>query len=128
MRTFLHLLFAVAMFAAAIASESHSSDLLKLDGDGWYSWQVEGIDDLQIYARVESGHPTRLIVPAWQCGHRKLPEAQDLGVISASDSVDWLRRFVDADSDINSELLFTIVAHDDDVAYDYIEHLILAEN
>ena len=128
MRTFLHLLFAVAMFAAAIASESHSSDLLKLDGDGWYSWQVEGIEDLEIYARIESGHPVELVVPSWNCGRFERPESRDLGTIAASDSVDWLRRFVDPDSDINSEILFTIVAHDDDVAYDYIEHLILAEN
>ena len=128
MRTFLHLRVAVALFAAAIASESHSSDLLKLDGDGWYSWQIEGSQELEVYARIESGHPAELYIPNWDCGRRNPPRAHDLGVIAASDSVDWLRRFVDPRSDINSELLFTIAAHDDDVAYDYLEHLLSAEN
>lgn len=128
MKTFLHLVFVAAMFAATIASESHSSDLMKLDGDGWYTWQVEGDDDLEIFARIESGHPVELRVPAWNCGRFERPEAQDLGVISAADSVDWLRRFVDPNSDINTHLLFVIAAHDDDSAYDYIEHLLLAES
>ena len=124
MRTFFHLAFAVALFAAAIASESHSSDLLKLDGDGWYSWQVEGPDQLEIHALIKAGRPVEFRVPSFDCGYRGLPESESLGIVSAAASVNWLRRFVDPHSDVGSQVLFVIAAHDDDEAFAYIDHLL----
>ena len=124
MRTILHLAFAVALFAAAIASESHSSDLLQLDGDGWYSWQVEGPEPLEIHALIRAGRPVEFRVPKFDCGDRSLPESESIGIVSAAESVNWLRRFVDPRSDVGSHVLFIIAAHDDDSAFAYIDHLL----
>lgn len=124
MKTFLHLACAIALFAAVVASESHSSDLLRLDGDGWYSWQVAGSDDLEIHALIESGKPVKLRLPSFECDRRDLPASHDLGMIAAADSVDWLRRFVDPRTDLGSQILFVIAAHDDDAAFAYLDHLL----
>mgnify|MGYP000317231782 CR=1 FL=1 len=50
MKTILHLLFAIALAAAAIASESHGSDLLRIDQDGWYAWRVAGDERAEVTA------------------------------------------------------------------------------
>lgn len=128
MKTFLHLAFVVALFAATIASESLSSDLLKLDGDGWYSWQVEGPDELEIHALIKGGKPVEFRMPGFECSHRDLPDSESLGVVSAAESVNWLRRFVDPRTSVGSQVLFVITAHDDDTAFAYIDHLLSAED
>lgn len=124
----MHLVFAVALFAAAIASESQSSDLLRITGDGWYAWQVAGDERLEIYARIESGRPVEMRIPLFECNRRRgLPEdARDLGTISAQESIAWLRRFVSPGSDLSNDVMFVIAAHDDDAAYDFFEELLMA--
>ncbi len=124
MKVLLHLLLAAMLFAAGISSESHSSDLLRITGDGWYTWQVEGADDLEIHARFESGHLQEFIIPRFQCGHRRLPESTDLGVIDAGESIAWLRRFITPQTSISNEVLFVIVAHDNDEAFAVIDELL----
>ena len=119
---------AAVLVAAAIGSETTASDLMGLGGDGWYKWQVEGTQELEIYAEIEDGRPTELIVTDWRCGNRHYPEAQDLGVIAASESIHWLRRFVDPWSDVSNEVLFAIAAHDADEAFEYIDDLLMAED
>ena len=114
MRTFFHLAVAVALFAAAIASESHSSDLLRISEDGWYTWQVAGDERLEIYARIESGRPVEMRIPSFECNHRRgLPDdARDLGPIAADESIAWLLRFVSPRSDVSSGVMAAIAAHD----------------
>ena len=111
MRSLLPLAFALALFAAGVASESHSSDLLRIDGDGWYSWQVEGDEELEIFARIESGRPLELRIPAMQCGRNDTPEADSLGTIGAAESVAWLGRFISPRSTVTSEVMAAISAH-----------------
>ena len=88
MKSFLTLAFAAVLFAAAVGSETHGSDLLGIGDDGWYRWQVEGTEALEIYAEVEDGRPTELIVTAWRCGKHHYPEAEDLGVARGQIGVD----------------------------------------
>ena len=128
MKSLLTLALAAVLFVAAIGSETTASDLMGLSGDGWYKWQVEGTEALEIYAEVEDGRPVELRIASWDCGKRQYPEAEDLGVIAAGESVQWLRRFVNPWSDISHELLFAIAAHDDDEAFDYIDGLLMAED
>jgi hypothetical protein len=130
MRTFFHLAFAVALFAAAIASESYSSDLLRITGDGWYAWQVAGDERLEIYARIESGRPVEMRIPSFECNHRRgLPDdVQDLGEIPAVESIAWLRRFIGPRSDLSHEVMFAIAAHDDDAAFRFFDKLLTAPN
>ena len=128
MKSVLTLGLAAVLFAAAIGSETHGSDLLGVGDDGWYKWQVEGTEELEIYAEVEDGRPTELMIASFDCGKRRYPEAQDLGVVAAGESIQWLRRFVDPWSDVSHALLFAIAAHDDDEAFDYLGVLLMAED
>jgi hypothetical protein len=127
-KSFLTLALAAVLFAAAIGSETIGSDLLGVGDDGWYKWRVEGTEELEIYAEIEDGRPTELMIASFDCGKRHYPDAQDLGVVAAGESIHWLRRFVDPWSDVSNELLFAIAAHDDDEAFDYIDHLLMAED
>ena len=127
MKSFLTLGLAAVLLAATVGSETIASDLMGLSGDGWYKWQVEGTEELEIYAEVEDGRPTELMIASFYCGKRRYPEAQDLGVVAAGESIQWLRRFVNPWSDVSNELLFAIAAHDDDEAFDYIDDLLMAE-
>ncbi len=111
MKSFLPLAFAIALFAAGVASESHGSDLLRISGDGWHTWQVAGDDQLEIYVRIESGRPGEVLVPGLQCGRKTPPDASDLGTIDASESVAWLGRFISPRSDVTSEVMAAIAAH-----------------
>lgn len=124
MKTFLHLAFAAMLFAACVTSESHSSDLLRITSDGWYMWQVEGNDDLEIHALIESGQPKEFVLPGFHCGRRTLPDSADLGVIGAEESIAWLQRFVAPQTAVSDEVLFVIVAHDNDDAFAVIERLL----
>jgi len=124
MKTFLHLAFAAMLFAAGLASESHSSDLLRITNDGWYTWQVEGANDIEIYALIESGQPREFIIPSFHCGNRKIPESVDLGAIESNESIAWLQRFVAPRTVVSDEVLFVIVAHDSDDAFAVIERLL----
>ncbi len=128
MKSFLTLALAAVLIAAAIGSETTASDLMGLSGDGWYKWQVEGTEELEIYAEVEEGRPIELRIASFDCGRHRYPEAQDLGVIAAGESIQWLRRFVEPRSDVSNELMFAIAAHDDDEAFDYIDDLLMAED
>jgi hypothetical protein len=124
MKTCLHLVFAAMLFAAGVSSESHSSDLLRITGDGWYMWQVEGNDELEIHALIESGQPKEFMLPGLHCGRRTPPESTDLGVIDAEESIAWLQRFVAPRTAVSDEVLFVIVAHDNDDAFAVIERLL----
>jgi len=116
MKTFLHLAFAAMLFAACVTSESHSSDLLRMTSDGWYMWQVEGNDDLEIHALIESGQPKEFVLPGFHCGRRTLPDSADLGVIGAEESIAWLRRYITPASGVSSEVMAAIAAHSSDIA------------
>ena len=111
MKSILPLAFAMVLFAAGVGSESHSSDLLRIDGDGWYAWQVAGDEELEIYARIESGRPRELQIPSLQCGRKTTPDAEHLGTISATESVAWLGRFISPRSPVSSEVMAAISAH-----------------
>ena len=111
MRSLISLAFAVVLFAACIASESYSSDLLRFDGDGWFAWQIAEDEELELYARIESGRPREIRIPRWDCGRQDPPAAESLGTVSAAESVAWLSRFIDPRSDISNEVMAAISAH-----------------
>ena len=113
MKSILPLAFAVVLFAAGVASESHSSDLLRINDDGWYSWQVAGDAELEIYARIESGRPRELRISGMQCRRDDTPDAESLGTISATESVAWLSRFISPRSTVSSEVMAAISTHPD---------------
>ena len=116
MRSLLALAFAAVLFAAGVASESHSSDLLRVSEDGWYSWRVAGKEDLQINALIEAGRPQQLRIVDRGCNDDELPVTEDLGIVGADESVGWLRRFVSPRSSVSSGVLAAIAVHDNEAA------------
>jgi hypothetical protein len=111
MRIFLHLAFAVALFAAGVASESRSSDLLQVTSDGWYSWHIAGTEDLEIHALIESGRPSEFYIPRLHCSRRNVPGSTDLGTIDAADSIAWLRRFIRPRTPATTGAMAAIAVH-----------------
>ncbi len=111
MRRFIHIVFALALFTAGIASESRSSDLFQVTSDGWYSWRIAGAGDLEIHALIESGRPSEFYLPTLQCNRSKVPASTDLGSISATESIAWLRRFVSPRTDVSAEVMAAIAVH-----------------
>lgn len=111
MRSLFSLTFAVVLFAAGIASESHSADLLRFDGDGWFAWQIAEDEELEIFARIESGRPREIRIPRWDCGRQDPPDAVNLGAVGAAESVAWLSRFIEPRSDVSNEVMAAISAH-----------------
>ena len=111
MKSLLPLIFAAALFAAGVVSESHGSELLRVDGDGWYSWQIAEDEELEIYVRMESGRPQDIRIPGWQCERNTPPVAEKLGTISAAESAAWLGRFISPRSDVSTEAMAAISAH-----------------
>jgi len=128
MKAVLPLAFAIALFAAGVASESHSSDLLRVSGDGWYTWQVAGDDELRIFARVESGQARELRIPGLQCGRGDTPEAEDLGLIDAAESVAWLSRFISPPSDVTTEVMAAISAHPGGTGTQVLENVVRSDS
>ena len=127
-RPLTHLLFAAVLFASVISSESHSSDLLKITEDGWYTWYVDTDDGLQIYSLIDSGRPTRVVVPAYDCGWKAVADATDLGAIDAAESIAWLRRFIAPRSDISSEVMAALSAHANEDAADALGQVLRSDS
>lgn len=111
MRTFLHLVFALALFTAGIASESRSSDLFEVASDGWYSWRIADADDLEIHALIEAGRPSEFYLPTLQCNRSKVPASTDLGTVKATESIAWLRRFISPRNDVSAAVMAAIAVH-----------------
>ena len=64
----------------------------------------------------------------WQMTNENLPAPCLRGEIAADESIAWLRQFVARRSEVNSEVLFAIVAHGNDAAYDVIDRLLTERN
>jgi len=124
MKVFLHLAFAISLFAAGIASESHGSDLLRISEDGWYSWQVEGGAQLEIHARIEAGRPMEFYIPVLQCRREEPPASTYLGKIAAQDSLAWLRRFISPPTEASVDVMAAISAHNSEAAVRVLEDVI----
>jgi hypothetical protein len=123
----LPLAFAIVLFAAGVTSESHGSDLLRISSDGWYTWQVRGDRQFDIYARIESGRPTEVLVPQLQCGRKAPPDASNLGLIDAAESVAWLGRFISPRSDVTSEVMAAISAHPGGAGTDILKNVVRSD-
>jgi len=126
MRSLLSLAFAVTLFAAGIVSESHSSDLMRFDGEGWFAWQIAEDEELQIYVRIESGSPREIRVPRWDCGRHELPAAENLGIVDAAESVSWLSRFIEPRSDISNEFMAAISAHPGSIGTRVLQNVVMS--
>jgi len=117
MKTSVRLLLIALLVAACIASESLAAGDWGPTEDGWHTWQVAAADggELQIYVSMERGRPVKLRLQGDSiCSGHFDVEATDLGFVEVDQSIDWLRRYTEPQSELGSEVLMAISFHSGD--------------
>jgi hypothetical protein len=118
------LLLFMVLFAAGINSEIQAAETLKLDDDGWYTWRVKSVgeyEEQKFYVHMQDGKAQQIEIVgrwcnAWQRSERQYPEATDLGLLEADQSIAWFEQYVGKRSDLGSEALAAISMHHSDRA------------
>lgn len=91
-----------------------------LDGrNGGFSVDSENpfpSDQIQIYARMESGSPDKIRVLSSQCPVTTDSAITDLGIANVDGSVDWLQQYISPHTKISDEAITAIAMHAGDEA------------
>ena len=69
------------------------------------------VGELQIYALMQSGKLSQLRALSSGCVVTASSEISDLGVIDTDDSIDWLQRHIEPESDTSSDAIMAISLH-----------------
>lgn len=122
------------MTVACLGNETIASGVLNITEDGWYTWRAPAVEnaktrEIQVYVLIESGQTSKISLPGWQCQTgNKLEtinaEVNDLGSVSADDSIDWLRRQIKPESDIASTALAAISHHAGNYAFQVLAEIV----
>jgi len=70
----------------------------------------EGVE-IQVYARIESGRASRILMLSPQCPAQALSPINDLGLIAAESSIAWLQTYVLSRGDVAEQALGAIAGH-----------------
>jgi len=116
--------------AAVITSESHGANFSVPQEDGWYTWQVEAADgsQLQVYALMDAGQPVKFRARGDSIcfSGTSVKDAQDLGFVTADQSIIWLQGFIYPVGDLSSEAILLISLHAGELPIDILERLLSA--
>ena len=131
MKTAIRLLLIALFVAACIGSESLGANFRVPSDDGWYTWQVDASDggELQVYALIESGSPTKFRVRGSSLCYRNFRfnvDANDLGVIETDESIAWLQGFIRPAGDLSSDAIIAISLHAGDLPFEIIDRILSA--
>lgn len=131
MKTTTRLILIALFVAAVITSESHGANFRVPAEDGWYTWQVDASDggELQVYALIESGRPTKFRVRSGSVCYSNFRfnvEANDLGVIETDESIVWLQGFIRPAGDLSSDAIIAISLHAGDLPFEIIDRILSA--
>jgi hypothetical protein len=80
--------------------------------------------DIQVYALIEAGQASKIAVLSPQCEVVANTEISDLGSVSADDSIDWLRPYINAKSDVASDALAAISRHQGNYAFQVLAEVV----
>ena len=75
-------------------------------------------DEVQIYARMDSGSPAKIRVLSSQCPVTTESAITDLGIANVDESVEWLTSYISPHTDISDEAITAIAMHAGDKAHD----------
>jgi hypothetical protein len=75
-------------------------------------------DEVQIYARMDSGSPAEIRVLSSQCPVTTDSAITDLGIADGDESVEWMKSYVSPHTDISGEAITAIAMHAGDRARD----------
>jgi len=67
--------------------------------------------EIQVYARIESGRASRILMLAPQCPAQAASGINDLGLIAADSSIVWLQTYVVSRGDVAEQALGAIAGH-----------------
>jgi hypothetical protein len=131
MKTAIRLLLIALFVAACIGSESLAAKFSVPSDDGWYTWQVDASDggELQVYALIESGNPTKFRVRGGSVCYsafRFNVDANDLGMIETDESIAWLQDFIRPVGDLSSDAIIAISLHAGDLPFEIIDQILSA--
>ena len=131
MKTAIRLLLIALFIAACIGSESLGANFSVPSNDGWYTWQVDASDggELQVYALIESGKPSKFRVRGGSVCYSNFKfdvEATDLGMVEADESVAWLQGFIRPAADLSSDAIIAISLHAGDLPFEIIDQILSA--
>jgi hypothetical protein len=129
MKTAIRLVLIGLFIAAVITSESHGANFNVPANDGWYTWQVDAADggELQVYALIESGSPSKFRVRGDSVCYRNFKfnvEATDLGRVEADESIAWLQGFIRPAGDLSSDAIIAISLHAGDLPFEIIDRIL----
>jgi hypothetical protein len=118
------LLLIVLLIAAGASSQIRAAEPLRLEGDGWYTWQIESVGEYAeeiFYVQMKAGKPKEIEIAGRWCNSRnrsdqRHPEATDLGLLEADQSIDWFEQYIGTRSDLSSDALAAISMHESDRA------------
>ena len=132
MKTATRILIIAVFIAAVIASESHGANFSVPSKDGWYTWQVEAADgsELQVFALMESGQPVKFRARGDSICFSgfNVKDAQDLGYVTADQSIIWLQGYIYPVSDLSSEAILVISLHAGELPVEILDRLLTAAN
>jgi len=133
MKTAIRLVLIALFTAAVITSESHGANFNVPADDGWYTWQVDASDggELQVYALIESGRPSKFRVRGGSVCYSSFKsnvEATDLGMVEADESIGWLQGFILPAGDLSSDAIIAISLHAGDLPFEIIDQILSAKN
>jgi len=80
--------------------------------------------EIQVYVLIEAGQASKISVLSPQCEVMTKTEISDLGSISADDSIDWLRPYINAKSDVATDALAAISRHSGNYAFQVLAEVV----
>ena len=80
--------------------------------------------EIQVYALIEAGKASKISVLSPHCEVVASTEISDLGLVSADDSIDWLRPYITAKSDVASDALAAISRHSGNYAFQVLAEVV----
>jgi hypothetical protein len=69
-------------------------------------------DEMQLYAFVESGVPTKVMALSPQCAVESKTAIVDLGLLPNEESIGWLAGHITGENDLSEDALSAIAAHE----------------
>jgi HEAT repeat protein len=75
-------------------------------------------DEIQIYARMDSGSPAKIRVLSSQCPVTTDSAITDLGIADGDESVEWLQQYISPHTNVSDEAITTVAMHAGDKARD----------
>jgi len=121
-RTLAFLLFFLAW------TDGGAAEFAAPTADGWHVWQVESssssreFDD--IYVQMKDGSVNKIEIHTSNCYERNRGPLTELGIVSNSASVAWLKTLLDSDTRVSEGAIAALSVHAGDEAFTVLTDLL----